>query len=110
VALDGQNTVGIDLYWRDEAGKDLGSVGDPQMLFSRFIASSDWPGTACLRFLDAAGDAVLNQLQIPVFIHELQSAMVNAKRPLPREHLNEVLSLANRAKGQTHTYLWFIGD
>jgi hypothetical protein len=70
--------LGIDVYWRDERGNDLGSVGDPQMLFSRFIISSDWLSTACLRFIDAAGDTVLNQLQIPVFIQELQSAMASA--------------------------------
>jgi hypothetical protein len=81
------------------------------MYLSRFIASSAWPDTACLRFIDAAGDAVLNQLQIPVFIEELESAIASAQaRPIPREHLHEVLALAKRAEGQTHTYLWFIGD
>ncbi len=57
--------MGIDVYWRDDGGKDLGLVSDSQMLFSRFIASSPWSGTACLRFIDAAGDAILNQLQVP---------------------------------------------
>ena len=90
--------MGIDIYWRNENGKDLGVVGDPQMQLSRFIISSDWPGTVCLRFIDAAGDAVLNQLQIPVFIRELETAMASAGGPIPRDHLNEVLSLAKRAK------------
>jgi hypothetical protein len=102
--------VGINVHWRDEAGKDLGCLEDPQMYLSRFIASSAWPGTACLRFIDGAGDAVLNQRQIPVFIHELESAIASARNPLPRGHLHEVLSLAKQAEGQTHTYLWFIGD
>ena len=102
--------MGINVYWRDEAGKDLGGLEDPQMYLSRFIASSTWPGTACLRFIDAAGDAVLNQLQIPVFIEELENAITSALGPVAYGHLREVLALAKRADGQTHTYLWFIGD
>ena len=102
--------MGIDVYWRDEMGKDLGSLEDSEMYLSGFIASSSWPGTVCLRFIDAAGDAVLNQLQIPVFIQELKSAIDTARGPFPREYLLEVLALAKRAEGQTHTYLWFIGD
>jgi hypothetical protein len=83
------------------------------MYLSRFIASSTWPDTACLRFIDAVGDAVANQLQIPVFIEELESAIASAQArpiPIPREHLHAVLALAKRAEGQTHTYLWFVGD
>lgn len=80
------------------------------MYLSRFIASSTWPGTACLRFIDAAGDAVLNQLQIPVFIQELESAIAAARGALARGHLHDVLSLAKLAEGRTHTYLWLIGD
>ena len=79
------------------------------MLLSRFVGSSDWPETACLRFIDRYGDAVLNQYQIPVFIQELESCMASASEAT-RDHLNAVLSLARRANGRTHTYLWFVGD
>jgi hypothetical protein len=103
--------VGINAVWRDESGKELGAVPDPQMLLSRFAArrASPVPGSVCLPFLDPAGDACFNQMQIPVLIQELRAARTQVADPALANHLGKVVALAERATA-VHTYFWFEGD
>lgn len=102
--------MGINVYWRDETKTSLAVVLDPQMLLSRYISSSVWPDTSCLRFIDPYGDAIFNRLQIPVLIHELEVRKSAVENSATRAHLDEVLSLLKPAEGEVHTYMWFIGD
>ena len=101
--------MGVDLYWRDERGTDLGQVLDPQMLFSSYVQSSVWSETSCLRFIDPYGNTVFNPSQIPVLVRELESGVAAADSGI-QQQISKVLHLLKKAKGQTHTYAWFIGD
>jgi hypothetical protein len=103
--------VGINVVWRDEDGTELGSVPDDRMLLSRFASRRASPvsGSVCLRFLDPAGHACFNQMQIPVLVQELQVARKEVSDPALAQHLGEILALAESAVG-VHTYLWFEGD
>lgn len=64
------------------------------------------PSTVCLRFIDPAGDATFNQLQIPVLVEELE-AWANSD---PAAAIRHVMNFARGALGHVHTYLKFIGD
>ena len=102
--------MGIEAIWKDERGTVLGEVGDHQFLLSRFTnMASSVQNSVCLRFLDPAGDACFNQLQIPILVQELRNAMQSIGDPKLLAHLEKVLNLAERAN-VVHTYLWFIGD
>ena len=103
--------MGIDVVWEDERGESLGEVGDPNMLLSRFATRrvTAVPGSMCVQFLDPAGDACFNQMQIPVLVQELRVARGALGDPSLVAHLDRVISLAERAN-ELHTYLWFKGD
>lgn len=87
-------------------------VGDSYRTISR-LATSRWPKlkeTICLRFVDACGDAVFNQAQLPVLIAELQAEVAFQEAAKDREHIEKVIRLVQVAVGSTHTYIVFIGD
>ncbi len=65
--------------------------------------------SACLRFIDPYGDTVLNQLQLPVLIAELEEM---ARRPLSAElggRLSKVVAFLTSCKG-VHQHVRFMGD
>ena len=100
--------VGVDLRWRDES--ELEAIEDPKMLLSSHVQSREWRDTSCLRFIDPWGDAVFNQLQIPVLIQELESSLAEARDVNVREHVDRVIGVLRHAINKTHTYAWFVGD
>jgi hypothetical protein len=103
--------MGIDAVWKDERGLELGRVDDSNMVLSRFIRTThELSQTTCLRFLDPFGDACYNQLQLPVLAAELRAATSTDVAAGVRQHLENVLALAERAKNHVHTYFWFVGD
>jgi hypothetical protein len=101
--------VGVNVFWRDEQGTDLGQVLDPQMSFSSYVQSTGRSETNCLRFIDPYGNTVFNQSQIPVLIRELESRMATAD-PGMQQQISSVIRLLKKAERQIHTYAWFIGD
>ena len=101
--------MGVDAVWKDEFGKERGRVSDPSMLMSQ-IATGRPEDTVCLRFIDPYGDTVFNQRQIPGVIEELTARLSSLGDEQTRTHVESVINLAKKAKGQVHTYLWFIGD
>ena len=101
--------MGIDLQWIDERGEILERVLDERNLISEIIEAAR-KGSVCLRFIDPYGDAVFNQLQIPVLIEELQAITPSALGYEATRHYEEVIELATKANGRIHTYLKFYGD
>lgn len=102
--------MGVNLRWEDESGKEMGAVLDPQMIISKIILKKDLQNTTCLRFIDPYGDAVFNQIQIPILISEIRDILQSESDPDISDHLQYVLDLARKSAGKTHTYLRFIGD
>ncbi len=88
----------------------LASVLDPRGLLVRALRSADLSRTLCIRFIDPFGNAVFNQAQIPVLAQELMALRVSASPSEAKDHLNQVIDLVARARGETHTYVKFVGD
>ena len=102
--------MGVDLRWEDEHGKQIGEVPDPQMCVSHLVLSIDLVGTICLRFIDPYGDTTFNQLQIPILIEELKYIVKKVSDNRIKDHLSQVIRLAEKSRGEIHTYLKFYGD
>jgi hypothetical protein len=104
--------VGVDVAWVDERHEQKQFVSDNAQWITK-LAISRWPklsGSVCLRFVEAWSDAVFNQAQIPELISELRNEVAAATHAGTRAHLEKVLRLVEKAEGQTHTYIKFIGD
>lgn len=103
--------MGIDAAWIDERQEARQAVYDPQQCLTA-LANSTWSrsDTVCLRFIDAYGDTVFNQAQIPVLLGELRNAEQQQTDPEIRSHLGQVCRLVEQAVDQMHTYIRFIGD
>jgi len=102
--------MGIDLYWEDENGNELGEVADSKSLLSDLISSQEFRNTICIRFIDPYGDTIFNQIQIPFLITELKSIKFELESDDIKNQIDRILELANRADGETHTYLKFYGE
>jgi hypothetical protein len=103
--------MGVDVAWVNERHEAKQEVFDPRQCLT-ILATSAWPGSAtvCLRFIDAFGDTVFNQAQIPLLLSELREAERQQSDPEIKSHLGKVSRLVERAVGQTHTFIIFIGD
>jgi|SRR6185503_4422528 hypothetical protein len=102
--------MGVDLRWENENGRLIEEILDPQMCISHLVLKTDLTGTTCLRFIDPYGDTMFNQVQIPILIDELQSILRKVQDNQIRDHLRRVIDLAEKSRGETHTYLKFYGD
>ena len=101
--------MGIDVYWRNERGEILAAVEDSDALAQMSSLLFRQTGSSCLRFIDPAGDACFNQLQIPVLASEIRNLLPAIETPRWQSHLQAVLSLVEGAS-MSHTYVWFGGD
>jgi hypothetical protein len=104
--------VGIDVAWVDERHEQKQFVADTGQWITR-LATSRWPklsSSVCLRFVEPWADAVFNQSQIPELANELRSEVEAASDSGTRAHLEKVVRLVEKAVGETHTYIKFIGD
>lgn len=79
--------MGINVQTESERGDMISEVIDPHGRTQALLPSYCDSAWSCLRFVDRYGDAVFNQLQVPVLISEVESA-----------------------EGQVHTYVRFVGD
>jgi hypothetical protein len=101
--------VGIDVYLKDEAGSVLGSALDPGMLLSRFALSLVARESSLLRYLDPAGDLILNRAQATTLVEDLAGIIPKQEGAL-RVILEKVRELAEQSERGVHLYLWFVGD
>lgn len=65
--------------------------------------------SACLRFIDPYGDTVLNQLQLPVLVSELESMRDASPEQDLRANIQRTIDFVRASKG-LHVYLRFTGD
>lgn len=100
--------MGIDAYWKDERGTTLGAVHDDGSLSDISELLYHQSDSICLRFIDPAGDACFNQLQLPILLTELRQLLPNVPARA-RTHVHSIVRLLEAAS-RTHTYVWFIGD
>ena len=101
--------MGINVYWKDEHGEILATVEDSDALAQMSSILSRQTGSACVRFIDPAGDACFNQHQVPILAAEIRSLLPAISNPRWQSHLQAVLSLIEGAS-KSHTYVWFQGD
>jgi len=102
--------MGVDLRWENENGRPIEEIPDPQMCISHLLLKTDLAETTCLRFIDPYGDTAFNQRQIPTLIEELKSALEKSQDNQIKDHLRRVIELAEKSRGEIHTYLKFYGD
>ena len=102
--------MGIDAQLQDERGLVIKELPDPRFLVEKLLRLYEGTQTTCLRFIDPIGDTTFNQLQIPVLLGELMTAVRKCTDIQAREHGENLLTLIESADGQVHTYIKFIGD
>jgi hypothetical protein len=98
--------MGIDVYWKNESGEILSTVEDPDILSGISDLLYRHSGS-CLRFVDPAGDACFNQLQLPSLLTELRQLQVTISDTRAEEHVQQIVRLVENA-AQVHTYVWFV--
>jgi hypothetical protein len=101
--------MGIDVYWKDESGEVLGVIEDSGALSGLSGYLYRQSASTCLRFIDPAGDACFNQLQLPVLATEMRGLLGVVSDARALAHLQTVVGLLEGAV-RSHTYIWFIGD
>jgi hypothetical protein len=82
----------INAYWKDECGEILATVEDSDVLAQMSSILPRQTGGTCVRFIDPAGDACFNQLQIPVLASEIRSLLPSIGNHRWQSHLQAVLS------------------
>ena len=98
----------IGLRRETEDGDRLAEFNDGKGIDLRIVTRA--PETSiCLRFIDPYGDLVINQLQLPVLIAELQQMGAGTPELDLREHITALLRVLEGSK-DLHTYVRFIGD
>ncbi len=101
--------MGINVHVKDERGAVLRSAFDPNMLFSRFALRAAARQSALLRYLDPAGNLILNRSQATLLLGDLAGLIPAQEGPL-RLFLEKVRDLAEEVERGTDLYLWFEGD
>jgi hypothetical protein len=72
--------------------------------------SPDGKGLELAHFIDPYGNTVLNKLQLPPFIRDLELLLTTANDAGERSLLNEIRQLAARGAHEDGLYLKFVGD
>lgn len=103
--------MSIDLRWEDENGQELAVVDSPPVSkFASLIPPKVSPDYPCLRYIDPYGDTTFNQLQIPQLTEDLNQTLLHCQDKTTRQHIEAMLALVRKAKGEPHTFIKFYGD
>jgi len=102
--------MGINIRLETENGEPIAEVVDPYGRTKALLPSYSDPDSCCLRFVDRYGDAVFNQLQLPLLVSEVRRQHEKIQDRAIREHVEAILELLESAEGNVHTYVRFIGD
>lgn len=105
--------MGIDVAVIDENQVETHVIADLRNYLAKLATGGEWlkmEGSVCLRFIDAYGDTIFNQAQLPLLLSELERTASLQTNSEIRSHIQEVCSLVSGAKGNVHMYIKFIGD
>lgn len=102
--------MGIDVRTETERGEKLAEWGDPHNRTKALLPSFSDLSFYCLRFVDRFGDAVFNQMQIPLLASEIQRQLDRISDRATRNHVESILRLVESVAGQPHVFVRFIGD
>ena len=102
--------MGINVYWKSETGETLGALMDDNFLLSDLSQLLYQQPGSCARYIDPAGDACFNQLQLPDLLSELHQVRTNVSDGASATQLDNLIALVSQAHGTTHSYVWFLGD
>lgn len=109
-AIGEDRVMSIDVRIESEDGDIEAELFDPGHLTARLADSYPGSDSICLRFIDPYGDTTFNQVQLPVLIVEIESALESATDSDVKAHGQAMLELARQANSHVHTYLKFYGD
>ncbi len=98
----------IGLQREDEDGTPIALFDGGKSIDLRIMVQ-DNATTACLRFIDPYGDAIFNQLQLPVLIDELVGLKEKSTDTVFHQALARTIMFLRESE-KIHTYVRFVGD
>jgi hypothetical protein len=97
----------IKVFRENECGARLAAF-EPNGIDLRIVEAAN-DITSCLRFIDPYGDLVINQLQLPVLIRELQDLQERSVETDFRANIGRLIRFLE-ASTDVHVYVRFLGD
>jgi len=101
--------MGIDVQLRRESTDILAVVNDGHMVLAR-AAHRAFSNTRLLKYLVPWGDAIFNQAQADDLQSDIADVRSLQSDPDLLAMLDAIEPLVARLAGETHVYLWFVGD
>ena len=98
----------ITVQVQDAHGAPIGAAWS-HPLATRLLVG-EHPGTCCLRFIGARGDAIFNQSQLPVLLAELRAFGAQVRQSELAPVLRDLVAFVLAAAGQAQAYVRFMGD
>lgn len=102
--------MGIDVRVETESGEVQDEVLDDNNLTEQLLPDREDGTSPCLRFVDAFGDTLFNQIQIPLVVKELEKRLRGSAKPDVKAHCEAILKVVLAAAGEEHTYVRFSGE
>jgi hypothetical protein len=100
--------MGVDVELRDEEGRQMERIGDPDYVLSESLPSSE-DGYEWLSTVDDHADTTFNSVQVRRLLPELERRASEVD-PAAAALYGEVKRLALVVRDTPHVYLVFIGD
>jgi len=101
--------MGIDVRLENAVGDEIATLLDYEDSLEKISLQCETRRSATLRFIDAYGNTVLNRLQVPYLIRELEHAREKMADPVAVQFAEDLLVLARRCRDEVGTYLKFYG-
>ncbi len=103
--------MGIDVRVETESGEVQDEVLDDENLTEKLLPDREDGSSPCLRFVDPFGDALFNQLQLPLLVAELEKRLLHgSSKGDVKAHGEAILLAVKAAVGEEHTYVRFSGE
>ncbi len=102
--------MGINVRLESESGEAIAEVLDPHGRTKALVPNYSDSDSYCLRFVDRYGDAVFNQLQLPLLVSEVRRRHEIIQDRAIKQHAEDILKLLASTEAKVHTYVRFFGD